>query len=81
MIGVESVIISVFGALLGVVVGVALGAATVRGLHDQGIESLALPWAQMTAYLALGVGIGVVACIAPAIRAARLNLLAAIAYE
>jgi len=81
MIAVESVIISVFGALLGVAVGVALGAATVRGLHDQGIEALGLPWGQMATYLALGVVIGVIACVAPAIRAARLNMLTAITYE
>jgi putative ABC transport system permease protein len=81
MIAVESVIISVFGALLGVAVGAALGTATVRGLHDQGIEALGLPWGQMAAYLALGIAIGVIACVAPAIRAARLNTLSAIAYE
>jgi putative ABC transport system permease protein len=52
MIAVESVLISVFGALLGVAVGVLLGVA-----------------------------IGVVASVAPAVRAARPNVLAAIAYE
>jgi putative ABC transport system permease protein len=81
MIAVESVLISVFGALLGVVVGVLLGAATVQGLHDQGIKALGLPWGQMVAYLVLGVAIGVLASVAPAVRAARLNVLAAIAYE
>ncbi|KUL23907.1 ABC transporter permease [Actinoplanes awajinensis] len=81
MIGVESVLISVFGALLGVVLGVLLGAATVQGLHDQGIDALGLPWGQMAAYLVLGVAIGVVASIAPAVRAARLNVLTAVAYE
>ncbi|MBM2616291.1 ABC transporter permease [Actinoplanes sp. LDG1-06] len=81
MIAVESVIISLFGALLGVAAGVALGAAAVQGLHDQGITALGLPWAQMGAYLALGVVIGTVASIAPAIRAARLNVLTAVAYE
>jgi putative ABC transport system permease protein len=81
MVAVESVLISVFGALLGVAVGVLLGAATVQGLHDQGIKALGLPWGQMVAYLVLGVAIGVVASVAPAVRAARLNVLAAIAYE
>jgi putative ABC transport system permease protein len=81
MIAVESVVISFFGALLGVTVGVALGVATVRGLHDQGIVTLGLPWGQMAAYLALGVVIGTIACVAPAVRAARQNTLAAIAYE
>lgn len=81
MVGVESIVISVFGALLGIVVGVGLGAATARGLRDQGFVSIALPWGQMLTYLVLGVVIGVLASVVPAIRAARLNVLNAIAYE
>jgi putative ABC transport system permease protein len=81
MIGVESVVISVFGALLGVVVGIVLGAAAARGLRDQGITTIGLPWTPLLVYLAIGAVIGVVASILPAIRAARLNVLGAIAYE
>lgn len=81
MITVESVVISVFGALLGVAVGVGLGAAVVRALRDEGFTTLSLPWTQMGAYLLLGAVIGVVAAILPAVRAARLNVLNAIAYE
>jgi hypothetical protein len=43
MITVETVVISVFGALLGVVVGTGLGAATVRALKDQGITEYGSP--------------------------------------
>ena len=53
MVTVEAVVISVFGALLGLVVGVGLGAAVVRALHDEGITELALPWTQMVTYLVL----------------------------
>ena len=81
MIGVESMVIAVFGALLGVVLGVALGAATARGLRDQGFTTIGLPWAQLLTYLALGAIVGVIASVVPAIRAARLNVLAAITYE
>jgi putative ABC transport system permease protein len=81
MIGVESLVIAVFGALLGVALGVALGAATARGLRDQGFTSIGLPWAQLLTYLALGAVVGVIASVVPAIRAARLNVLAAITYE
>jgi putative ABC transport system permease protein len=81
MIGVESTVIAVFGALLGVVLGVALGAATARGLRDQGFTTIGLPWAQLLTYLALGAIVGVIASVVPAIRAARLNVLAAITYE
>ena len=47
MVTVEAVVISVFGALLGMAVGIGLGAAVVRALKDQGITQLALPWTQM----------------------------------
>jgi putative ABC transport system permease protein len=81
MITVESVVISVFGALLGLLVGSGLGVATVKALKDQGITELGFPWAQMGTYLAVAAVVGVVAAILPAIRAARLNVLNAISYE
>ncbi len=81
MVTVEAIVISVFGALLGLAVGVGLGAAVVQALHDQGITDLALPWSQMITYLILAGFVGVVAAVLPAIRAARTNVLQAIAYE
>ncbi|MFI6131394.1 ABC transporter permease [Micromonospora sp. NPDC051141] len=81
MITVEAVVISVFGALLGVVVGTGLGAAVVRALKDEGITDLVLPWGQMVTFLVLAAIIGVVAAVLPAIRAARINVLGAIAHD
>jgi putative ABC transport system permease protein len=81
MIGVESVVIAAFGTLLGIAVGIALGAATARGMRDQGITAIGLPWGQLVTYLVIGLIIGVIASAVPAIRAARLNVLGAIAYE
>ncbi|WP_434442509.1 ABC transporter permease [Lentzea sp. E54] len=81
MITVESVVISVFGAVLGLAVGLALGVATVQALKEQGISELGLPWVTMAQYLVVAAVVGVVAAILPAIRAARLNVLDAIAYE
>ncbi|PSL56019.1 putative ABC transport system permease protein [Saccharothrix carnea] len=81
MITVESVVISVFGALLGLVVGTALGVAAVQALEDVGITDLGIPWAQLGSYLLVAAGVGVVAAILPAIRAARLNVLQAVSYE
>lgn len=81
MITVESIVISVFGALLGIVVGVGLGAAVVQALKSQGLGEFALPWGQMGTYLVLSVFVGVIAALLPALRAARLNVLAAISYE
>lgn len=81
MITVESVVISVFGALLGVAVGTGLGAAVVEALADEGFTHLTLPWTDMAVYLVLAAVVGVVAAVLPAIRAARLNVLGAIAHE
>ncbi len=81
MIVVEAVVISVFGALLGIAVGSGLGAAVVEALRDEGITDLVLPWADMGVMVALGAVVGVVAAILPAIRAARINVLGAIAHD
>ena len=81
MVTVESVVIAVFGALLGVVVGGLLGVAIVRALADEGINVVAVPWGSIGTFMALAVVIGLFAAIAPAIRAARTNVLSAIAYE
>ncbi|WP_434740093.1 ABC transporter permease [Micromonospora sp. SH-82] len=81
MITVEAIVISVFGALLGVVVGTGLGAAVVRALREDGITDLVLPWTQMGIFLGLAALIGVVAAALPAIRAARINILGAIAHD
>lgn len=80
MITVESVVIAVFGALLGVLVGVGLGSAVVYALRDE-ITVLAMPWTSLAAFGGAAVLIGLVAAVLPAIRAARTNVLAAIAYE
>ena len=81
MVTVEAVVISVFGALLGVAVGAGLGAAVVRALESDGITQLTLPWTEMGTYLVLAGLVGVVAAVLPAIRAARLNVLGAIAHD
>ncbi|MEV0808735.1 FtsX-like permease family protein [Micromonospora sp. NPDC050200] len=81
MITVEAVVISIFGALLGVVVGTGLGAAVVEALKDEGITDLILPWGQMGLFLGLAAIIGVIAAVLPAVRAARINVLGAIAHD
>ncbi len=81
MVTVESVVISVFGALLGLVVGSVLGAAVVRALRDQGISVLRFSWGTIGIFLVLAVIVGLIAAVIPAIRAARTNVLRAIAYE
>jgi putative ABC transport system permease protein len=81
MVTVEAVVISVFGALLGVVVGAGLGTAVTRALESDGVTELVLPWGRMGTYLLLAAVVGVIAAVLPAIRAARLNILGAIAHD
>jgi putative ABC transport system permease protein len=75
------VVISLFGALSGIAVGAGLGVAVVRGLRDDGITLLSLPWTQMIGYLVVALVVGVVAAVLPAIRASRVDVLAAIAHD
>jgi putative ABC transport system permease protein len=81
MVTVEAVVISMFGALLGVAVGAGLGTAVTRALAGDGITELVLPWTRMGTYVLLAGLVGVLAAVLPAIRAARLNVLGAIAHE
>jgi putative ABC transport system permease protein len=79
LIRVEAVIVSLFGAVLGVTLGTGFGIALVSALKDQGIDTLALPWTTMAACFVLAGVIGVLAAILPARRAARMDVLKAIA--
>src|SRR5690606_11049270 len=80
MITVESVVIALFGAVLGRVVGTGLGLAVSRALREEGISRLAVPTTELVVYLVLAALVGVVAAVIPAIRAARVDVLRAIAY-
>jgi putative ABC transport system permease protein len=81
MIRWESVIIAVFGTLLGMAVGIGFGAALVSALHDQGITDLVIPFSYLVAYVIIAVIAGMGAAIWPAYRASRLNVLQAISTE
>lgn len=75
----EAVIVSVFGAMLGVIMGVILAYAGITALPDEFITQTAIPWVSLVLYIALGAVLGVVAAYFPARRAAKLNVLEAIA--
>jgi putative ABC transport system permease protein len=81
MIRSESVILAVFGAVIGIIVGTALGIALVSSLHSQGITSTAVPWSSLVVFLVLAGLLGLLAASWPARRAARLDVLAAIAAQ
>ena len=77
MIRLESVVIAIFGTLLGLALGVALGSAMVTALNDEGIDQLVIPFGRLAVDLVAGALIGVVAAVWPAQRAARVDVLRA----
>jgi len=74
----EAVLVSVFGALLGVVMGLLLGWAAVVAIPDSFISTVGIPWLQLVVFLLVGIVIGLVAAYFPAKRAAQLDVLDAI---
>jgi putative ABC transport system permease protein len=75
----EAILVSLIGAILGVVVGEALAIALLHALHSTGLTAIAIPWGTLIGVVILGAVAGVFAAIWPARRAARLDVLAAIA--
>jgi putative ABC transport system permease protein len=76
----ESVMIAVFGTLGGIVLGSFLGWGMVRAIGEQeGIGEFALPVSSLAVVLLLGAAAGTIAALRPARRAARLDVLQAIA--
>jgi putative ABC transport system permease protein len=76
----ESVITSLIGAVLGVVLGVLFALLISRPLADEGF-TLTFPIFTLVLLLVLAALFGVLAAIGPARRAARLDVLKALAYE
>ena len=81
MIRSEAVILAIFGAIVGIVIGTALGLALVASLRQQGITETVVPVSNLVIFLLLAAVLGLVAASWPARRAARLDVLAAIAAE
>ncbi|WP_037856588.1 ABC transporter permease [Streptomyces sp. NRRL S-340] len=81
MIRLESVVIAVFGAVLGLALGLVWGLCTQRVLALQGMKTLAIPWSTIVAVVIGSAVVGIVAALLPALRASRMNVLAAIAHE
>ncbi|MGW3629857.1 FtsX-like permease family protein [Streptomyces sp. NPDC005122] len=81
MIRLESVVIAVFGAVLGLVLGLVWGVCVQQVLALQGLTAFAVPWATIAAVVVGSAVVGIVAALLPALRASRMNVLAAIAHE
>ncbi|MFE7240590.1 ABC transporter permease [Streptomyces sp. NPDC057580] len=82
MIRLEAVVISVFGAVVGVALGTFLGWAIGRTLASSIPDyALVIPWDRIAVFLVLAALVGVLASLWPARSAAKLNMLTAIKTE
>jgi putative ABC transport system permease protein len=81
MIRLESVVIALFGAALGVGLGLAWGIAAQRVLSGVGITTLAIPVGTIAVVFVGAAVVGLLAALAPAFRASRMNVLRAIAAD
>lgn len=81
MVTLESIAIAVLGAVLGIAAGLLFGAALQRTFADTGITVLSIPVVQLGVFLVVAAIVGILAAVIPARRAAKLNILDAIAIE
>jgi putative ABC transport system permease protein len=76
----EGVVTALIGAALGIGLGFFLAALVTHALASEGIV-FAVPWVQVAIFVAAAVLVGILAALVPARRAARIDVLRAIAYE
>jgi putative ABC transport system permease protein len=77
----ESVVIAVFGAVLGIGLGLIFGVSLQQVLREQGISVLSIPWALLAVFLVVAGLVGILAALWPAYRASRMDVLSAITTE
>jgi putative ABC transport system permease protein len=78
-IRVEAIIIALFGTALGLGLGIFFGWAVVRSLAEQGFSEFIVPTKPLAVVATIAALAGLAAAMLPARRAARLNVLDAIA--
>ncbi|MEU1853612.1 FtsX-like permease family protein [Streptomyces sp. NPDC019990] len=81
MIRMESVVIALFGALLGLGLGMGWGATAQQLLALEGMGVLDIPWPTIIGVFIGSAFVGLFAALVPAFRAGRMNVLNAIATE
>ena len=81
MIRWEAVTVALYGTMIGVILGLAFGVATALAIPDEIVNQVSVPAVQLVIFVASAVVFGLVAAIFPAFRAARMNVLEAIASD
>ena len=81
MIAIESVILSVFGTVLGILVGLGAGVVVRQAYRDNGLSTMSIPWLQLLGFLGAAILVGLIASISPASRALKKPVLEAVASD
>jgi putative ABC transport system permease protein len=81
MIRLESVVIALFGAVVGLGLGLGWGSTAQQVLASQGLGVLRIPWSTIITVFIGSAVVGLLAALLPAFRAARMNVLGAIATD
>ncbi|MGW1813935.1 ABC transporter permease [Streptomyces sp. NPDC002125] len=81
MIRLESVVIALFGALLGLGLGMGWGTSAQKLLALEGLQVLEIPWPTIVTVFVASAFVGLFAALVPAFRAGRMNVLNAIATD
>ncbi len=81
MIRLESVVIALFGAVIGLGLGMGWGTSAQKLLALNGLGTLSIPWSTISAVFVGSAFVGLLAALAPALRASRMNVLNAIATD
>ncbi|HLS46808.1 MAG TPA: ABC transporter permease [Ornithinicoccus sp.] len=77
----ESFLMAMLGAVTGIVLGTLIGVAISRSLGTEGITQVSVPVAQLAVYLVVAAAVGIIAAIAPARRASKVDVLRAVVQE
>ncbi|MCY7395704.1 MAG: hypothetical protein LH468_06005 [Nocardioides sp.] len=78
---IEAVATAAFGSVLGTLLGPGPGVALQHGLRAEGLITPGIAWTLVLVMLGASLVVGVVAAVAPALRAARLDILRPIASD
>jgi putative ABC transport system permease protein len=81
MIVLESIVLAVFGAVVGIGLGLVFGVALQKAMEAFGVTILGVPWLKFVIYLVVAMVVGALAALWPARRAARLDVLRAVTTE
>jgi putative ABC transport system permease protein len=81
MIRWEAATIALFGSVLGILIGSAFATALMKALEEEGFSRIVVPVPQLVTFVLIAGAAGVLAAALPARRAARMDVLEAIAFE